>query len=61
MINEQDIKDLYLVSGFMLGLASFIDDWVKEESETSRQIDYLRVKLWNIIDRLEKEYESERY
>ena len=60
MINEQDIKDLYQINGFMGGLAVLIDDWFKQESETSRQIEYVRVRLGNIIDRLEKEYESER-
>lgn len=60
MIKEQDIKDLYQITGFMGGLAVIIDDWFKQESETSRQIEYVRAKLGNIIDRLEKEYESER-
>lgn len=60
MVKEQDIKDLYQINGFLGGLAVLIDDWFKQESETSRQIEYVRVRLVNIIDRLEKEYESER-
>lgn len=60
MIKEQDIKDLYQITGFLGGLACILDDIFNQSSETSRQIEDVRVSLANIIFNLEKEYESER-
>lgn len=60
MIKEQDIKDLYQVTGFLGGLSVLLDDIFNQQSETSKQIEDVRVSLANIIYNLEKEYESER-
>lgn len=58
MIKEQDIKDLYQVTAFLGGLACIMEDWKLDA--TAHSIELTRVSLANIIDRLEKEYESER-
>lgn len=60
MIKEQDIKDLYQIEGFLGGLSALLDDIFNQQSVTSRQIEDSRVVMANIINRLEKEYESER-
>ena len=60
MIKEQGIKDLYQITGFLEGLSCILDDIFNQSSETSRQIEDVRVSLGNIIFNLEKEYESER-
>lgn len=60
MIKVQDIKTLLQINGFLGGLSCMLDDWFKQESIASRQIEICRVEIGNIIERLEKEYESER-
>lgn len=60
MIKEQDIKTLLQINGFMGGIACLLDDLFKGQSAVSAQIELCRVEMGNVIERLEKEYESER-
>lgn len=60
MIKQQDIKTLLQINGFLGGIACTLEDLHDGQSAVSAQIEMCRIEMGNIIEHLEKEYESDR-